>query len=296
MVQSIDNALITEFSDMVHHAAQQSSARLRNYVEVKKGSADKWAYEGLGKVEAREVFGRVNNADFDDIDHLRRKVSRRRFVVNLPIDASDVRGSLINPEANYVQAVVKAMARQQDRVIYEAAFADVQTGADFENTVTASADGVISVDATAGLTYPKLLEIRQNFFDEDVGIDMDEKLFMTIGGREQTNLMNETELTSGDFTSQFVVDNGEITRGAGFDFVPFPSNVTQPVIKTNAAGTERELIAASTRGVCMYVSKEMTVKVQERNDLIDTSQVQIIGEMGAVRTEGVLVQKVRVTA
>jgi len=40
----------------------------------------------------------------------------------------------------------------------------------------------------------------------------------------------------------------------------------------------------------------MSVKVMERNDYIETHQVQIVMEIGAVRTEGALVQKVRTTA
>ena len=296
MVQSIDQALITEFSDMVHHDAQQMKSRLRPYVNVKQMSGDVWAYDGLGNIEAREVSGRNVAATFDDITHRRRKIARRRFVINLPIDASDVRGALLDPQSEYSKAVAKGMLRQYDRVIYDAAFADVLTGRDFDTTVTAADDGVVTVDATAGLTYEKLLEVKQNFFDEDVGNDENEALFLTIGGAEHTNLMGETELTSGDFNREFVVEGGSITKGLGMDFVPFATNVPSPIIGTNAAGTERELIAASTRGICLAVSKEMSIKIEERPDYIETTQVQVVAEIGAVRTEGELVQKVRVTA
>lgn len=296
MVQTIDQALITEFSDMVHMEAQQMSSRLRPHVNVKQMSGDVWAYDGLGRVEAREIQGRNVEATFDDIEHNRRKLSRRRFVINLPIDASDVRGALLNPQSEYSKAVAMGMLRQYDRVIYDAAFSDILTGRDFDTTVTATTDGVQTVDATAGLTYEKLLEIKQNFFDEDVGIDQNENIILTIGGREHTNLMGETELTSGDFSREFVVDKGQIVKGLGMDFVPFATNVPQPIIGTNAAGTERELIAMSDRGICLGVSKEMSIKIEERSDLIETTQVQVIAEIGAVRTEGVLLQKVRVTA
>ena len=296
MVQSIDAALITEFSDMVHQEAQQLKSRLRPHVNIKQMSGDVWAYDGLGRVEAREIQGRNVAATFDDIDHNRRKMARRRFVINLPIDASDVRGALLNPQSEYSKAVAQGMLRQYDRVIYDAAFADALTGRDFETTVTAASDGVTTVDATAGLTYEKLLEIKQNFFDEDVGLDESEGLYLTIGGREHTNLLGETELTSGDFTREFVVEQGKVMKALGMDLVPFASSVNQPIIGTNTAGTERELIAASTRGLCLGVSKEMSIKIEERSDLIETTQVQIIAELAAVRTEGVLVQKVRVTA
>jgi len=293
-VQSIDNALITEFSDMVHHQAQQMQSRLKPYAKVQQMSGDLWAYDGLGRVEAREVLGRNAPATFDDITHNRRRIARRRFVINLPIDASDVRGALLNPESEYAKAVAAGMLRQYDRVMYQAAFADVLTGRDFGTTVTATTDGVVVVDATAGLTYEKLLEVRQNFYDRDVGVDDSEQIYLTIGGREHTNLLGEIELTSGDFGRQMPVDKGRIASALGMDLVLFASSVASPIIP--ASGGERQLLAASSRGIVLGVSKEMSIKIEPRNDLIETTQVQVLCEIGAVRSEGVLVQRVRVTA
>lgn len=294
MVQSIDQALTIEFSDMVHHEAQQMQSRLKPYLNIKQMSGDVFAYDGLGRVEAREVNGRVNPATFDDIDHNRRKISRRRFVVNLPVDASDVRGALLNPEAEYAKAVAAAMMRQYDRVAYQAAFADVKTGRDFENTVTFASDGGLTVDATAGLTYEKLLEVKQNFIDNDVGIDENEKIFLTLAGKEHTQLMQEEELISGDFNREFVVEKGKITQALGMELVLFGGNATNPIL--GVSGGVRTLLAASSRGICLGVSKEMSIKIEDRPDYIETKQVQVVMEIGAVRTEGALVQKVTTTA
>lgn len=294
MVQSIDNALITEFSDMVHHEAQQMQSRLKPYLNIKQMSGDIFAYDGLGRVEAREVSGRNVAATFDDITHNRRKISRRRFVVNLPIDASDVRGALLNPESEYAKSVAAAMMRQYDRVAYEAAFANVLTGRDFDTTVTFASDGGNTVTATAGLTYDKLLEIRQNFYDEDVGIDDNEQIFLTITGKEHTALMGEEELISGDFSRDFVVENGRIAKALGMNLVMFAGGVTSPIL--TVSGGTRSLLAASSRGICLGVSKEMSIKIEDRPDYIETKQVQVVMEVGAVRTEGALVQKVTTTA
>lgn len=294
MVQSIDTALITEFSAMVHDEAQQLESRLKPLTQMKKMSGDVFAYDGLGRVEAREIQGRNVPATFDDITHNRRKISRRRFLVNLPIDSSDVRGALLDVDSEYAQACAAAMMRQYDRVCYDAAFADVLTGRDFETTVTAANDGVITVDATSGLTYEKLLEIKQNFMDNEVGNDGTEKIFLTHTGAEHTDLMGETELTSGDFSRDYVIEGGQITRALGMELVPFAASVPKPIIPV--VSSERALIAGSTRGICVGVSEEMKVKITERDDYVETSQVQVVMEIGAVRTEGALLQKVRVTA
>lgn len=294
MVDSIDQSLIIEFSDLVHKVAQQKTSRLKPYAQIKQMSGDVFAYDGLGRVEAREVSGRNVAATFDDIQHNRRKIIRKRYVVNLPVDASDVRGALLNPESNYADAIANAAVRQYDRTIYDAAFASVLTGRDFETTVTAATDGVTTVDATGGLTYEKLLEIGENFMNEDVGVESDESIYLTITGAEHTALMKEVELTSSDYNRQYNVEKGKMTEAAGIKLIPFAASVPSPIIPV--AGGERKLLAASSRGLCLGISKDMSIKVQERNDLIETTQVQVVFEIGAVRTEGVLVQQVDVTA
>lgn len=294
MVQSIDQALIIQFSDLVHQEAQQMTSKLKPFVILKQMTGDVYAYDGLGRVDAREVNGRIAPADFDDIDHNRRKIARRRFVINLPVDSSDVRGALMDPDSEYAQAVAAGMMRQMDRVVSESAFADVLTGRDFENTVTFVNDGGLEVDATAGLTYDKLLEINENFIDEDVGTEQQEKLYLTITGKENTSLMLETELTSGDFTRELSVDKGKMVHAAGLDLIHFGANAPRPILEVS--GVERFLLAASERAVCVGVSKEMGITIEKRTDLIETHQVQIIMQIGAVRTEGALMQKVRVTA
>jgi len=292
--QQIDNNLIIQFADMLHVRAQQIRARFRPFVRIKQMTGDIFAYDGLGSIEAQEVQGRVQPTVFNEIDHNRRKIKRRRFVVTLPIDDSDVRALLIDPESEYAEACIRAMERVFDRVGSDAAFADVETGRDFATTVTASADGVVTVDATAGLTYVKLLEIKQNWIDEDVGTDLNETFVLAISGDEHTDLMQETELTSGDFTRAFVVEQGEIVKAVGINLVVFAANAPDPILNVTGGGV-RENIAFAGRGLCYGISKDMTIKIQDRPDFIDTKQVQITGILGAVRTEGVLVQQVNTT-
>lgn len=292
-VESIDNALITQFSDRVHVDAQQAKARLRGATLLKPMTGDIFAYDGLGTVEAAEIIGRHQPVVFADIEHKRRKIARRRFVLTLPIDASDVRGALLDPGSEYPMACVRAMERVFDRIVVEALFADVLTGRDFGTTVTFANDGGGTINATAGLTYDKLLEINKFFMDRDVGNDVPEEIVMGLSGDEHEALMKEIELISGDFTRQFVVEKGRMVMAAGNRLIPFAAEATIPILKVT--GGIRDNFAMSTRGICVGMSKEMGLKIEERSDLIETTQVQIVFDLGAVRTEGVLVQKVQTT-
>lgn len=288
-----DANLITQFSDQLHVKAQQIRARLKPFFVMIPMIGDRFAYDGLGTVEARELVGRINPTVFDDIEHNRRKIRRRRFVVTLPIDASDVRGMLLNPQGPYASASIMAMERVFDRVGIEAALADVQTGREFDTTVTFAADGGFTVNATGGVTYETLLEVNKNWRNAEVGNQIPERKILLITGDEEEALMQEAELTSGDFSRQFVVDQGEITKGVGLQFVIYGADVPNPLLAV-AAGV-RDCIALTDRGLVYGLSKTMSVTVKDRPDLVETSQVQIIGELGAVRTEGVLVQKYQTT-
>jgi hypothetical protein len=292
-VPNIDVALITQFSDQLHIKSQQIKARLKPHVRVKKMLGDLFAYDGLGDLEAQEVAGRIQPTVFQDIDHLRRKIKRRRFAVTLPIDDMDVRGVLINPDSEYASACVRAMERVFDRVGVDALFASVDTGRDFETAVSFATDGGFTVNATAGLTYEKLLEIHQNWIDAEVGNDSPETKILGIAGDEHTALMKETELTSGDFSRQFVVDKGEIVMAAGLMIIKFAANARVPVLAVS--GGVRDCFAITNRTLCYGLSKDMQITLKDRSDLIDVKQVQIVGILGAVRTEGVLAQKVQTT-
>ena len=143
------------------------------------------------------------------------------------------------------------------------------------------------------MTYEKLLEVIQNFIDADVGNDMVESFVFCITGDEHTALMKELELTSGDYTRTSNVDKGSIQDAVGMKLIKFAANATDPILDV-AAGV-RSCIAMSSRGLCYAMPKQFEILVQDRSDLVQTKQVQVNWTLGAVRTEGVLVQKVTTT-
>lgn len=294
MVDSINNRYGREFSDMVHVAAQQTKHRLQPYIKYKPISLNDFAYDGIEDVEAHEVLGRNAPTIFSDITHNRRKLKPRRFAIALPIDVKDLEaGVIVDPTKDYHTAVVSAIMRLKDRLAVQAAFADVRTGEDFSTTVTFANDGGLTVNATAGLTYEKMLELEQNFIDGEVGNDMDMKKVLLISGKENTSLMGESELVSGDFTRQFAVEKGQLTMAMGFDIVKFGGSVKSPIL--SVASTTRSCVAMTEGAICLGVAKDLSIRVQERPDLNNTQQVYCDVIMDAVRTEGKRIQKLTTT-
>lgn len=294
MTAQIDNHLVIQFSDMVHVKAQQMKSRLRDKVQTKMVKGEDYAYEDLGSLEAIEITSRHQNTQGQDITHGRRRLRMREFRATIYLDKKDQLESLIDPQAQYAQAVARALYRKFDAVAAEAAFADVATGKDFSTTVSFAADGGDTVTATGGMTYDTLLSLNESFIDDDVGTDEMEDLYMCITGQENTDLMGETELTSGDFTRQFAVEKGKLVNAAGFELVHFAANAPVPIL--SVASSVRSCIAASKRGLCVGVSQELSIEVDKRPDKNNLIQVQASMFLGAVRTEGGLVKKVTTTA
>lgn len=293
MTAQIDNALVIQFSDQVHTKAQQMKSRLRDRVEMKMVKGEDYAYDDIGSLEAIEITSRHQKTQGQDISHGRRRIRMREFRATIYLDKKDQLETLIDPQKNYALAVARSLYRKFDAVAASAAFADVATGKSFSTTLTAAQDGVLTVDATSGLVWEKLLEIEENFIDGDVGTDEVEDFYLTITGEENTDLKGETELTSGDFNRDFDSRDGKLARVNGMEVVRFAANAALPIL--NVAASTRDLIAASKRGICVGISEELTVEIDKRPDLNGAIQVQSSMFLGAVRTEGKLVQKVQTT-
>ena len=105
--------------------------------------------------------------------------------------------------------------------------------------------------------------------------------------------MVETALINSLYTRQSVVDKGELKYAVGFELIKYGGSVLYPMLNT-VSGT-RYNIACSTRGIVYGMSLDLSLKIQDRPDLVETTQVQAIIQLGAVRTEGVLVQEVNTT-
>lgn len=293
VMETADARLITQFNAMMHVVAQQTTARLRKCVDLRRMVGDNFAYDSLGTLEARELTQRYNPVIFDNIEFTRRKIGKRRFTAVVGLDRQDVDGMMSDPQGMIAQAATSAMERVFDRVCIDAMFASISTGRDFSTLITAANDGVLTVDATGGLTLIKVLEISRNFMDNEVGNEMPVKKWMGISGDEQETLLQIQEFTNLFYSKGYQLEDGQIKNAAGIDFIPFGASMSNPMLSV-AAGV-RTSFALATNGLCVAIARDWEVHIDRRVDISDTTQIEIIGTLGAVRTEGKLLQKVLTT-
>lgn len=292
---SIDNVLITQFSNLLHTNAQQMKTRLMGRLQVVPMTGDEFAYDGTGTLAARTVNERNPKIDPVNPEMTRRQMLRDRIIVELIVDNRDVRGMFEDPSSKLVQDSMFAIMRKADKIGIDAMFATVATGRRFTSSTTFAAEGGQTVDATGGLTYAKLLAIKDGFKKNEVGIDLPEDLFFGITEQEETTLMNITQLTSGDFVRDYVIEKGKVARVLGMETILFGSGVDSPQLPVNAA--VRDCFALSNKGLIYGMSKQFTVKViPDYPGYVESTYISVIGEIGAVRTDGDRSQKVQTTA
>lgn len=285
------------FTNQVHELVQQKNSRLKPYAKVIPIKGKFATYDRLGPVEMGALDGRYAPVEFFELEHSRRKITKQRFGATLAIDDQDIEEILRDPQSDYANQLARAAMRRMDRVIYAAMFADVVTGEDLDTTVTYANDGGVTVDATGGLVYEKFQEIHENFIDNDVTTEEDAEICMGITGTEHTDLTSEAEFISADFTKQMVVDNGKIRKANGIHLVHFAGNRNygvDPILSVTSG--VRTTFAMAKGAMVVGISRDWKIKYEDRNDLYDTKQVKISGVLGAVRTEGKLIQKVTTTA
>lgn len=296
MTQTIDQALVTEFSSAVHILSQKMASRFRGKVLESMVTGNDKAINRLNKVNSIEITTRHADTVAQDITHSRRQIKMREFRSTLYVDSFDAAQTLIDPRGQYARAVALAMMNNFDIVVAEAFFADVKTGSNFGTTVAfASDDGTTIATGSTGLTYDKLLTAQENFINNNVGVDAEEKLYLAITGQQNTNLMKEEELTSGDFNraNDFVRDKGRMMMAAGFELIHFSGTESPATISKTS--TTRDCIAFSSNAIEVGINQDLKIDVDRRPDKNGLWQVQASMFLGATRIDGKKVQKVQCT-
>lgn len=291
---SVDAVLISQFSDMLHVEAQQTKSRVMGQVRIQSVKGENFFYDGLNKLGARIDNGRNPLSNPQNPQFNRRKMTRSRIIAEVAIDQRDIRDMMSDPKGSLAVACVSAIHREVDRLGVAAALASVGTGVDGSTVVSFASDGGLTINATGGMTYEILRQISRKFYNREVGLENGEKLLFLCTADEHDDLLGEVELISSDYTSQMVVDNGRLARAFGIDITMFGAAVDSPILPV--ASTTRDCIAMSNRGIIYGLSSDIKVNVIPNHPkYVETDVIQVTMDLGAVRTEGVLVQKVQTT-
>ena len=303
---SIDQGALQNFNDSFFELAQQKMSELEGRgIVVYMPSTGKTSHlPRIGRVELVEVATRNPDKQYADYAIDNRQLTKRRFTLTVQIDNKwDVNELFKDPTSDILKQLVNAKMRQFDRVVVSAAVGAVLTGApDAAPTSTSAAtDGVITVDATAGLTYEKIQEVTQNFINNELQY-MDYKgSVLCITGKENTSLMGEVEFISSDYIASRPVEAGVQTQAGCYQVAMFAGSVNggvtviNPILpETASSGTVRQCVALAPESIA--VSMELNVlDVTRSASKVNSKDITIDLWLNAMRTEGVRVQIINTT-
>lgn len=300
MTIQIDPAQVIEFSSQVDVAVQQMKPRLKPHVSMKKVTGRDATHEGMGTIEMVEIQARHQKTIGQDVASTRRRIRMREFRATVYLDKFDELATIIGPNSQYAKVLAAAAMRKFDSLVVEAALASVYTGRDMTTVVTAAADGVVTVDATSGLTREKVDEIQENFINNNVTTEQDDStpVLFLASGDEHTQLKGEVQFTSQDYVNDKPFATGRLKQVDGMNLILY-GHKASGINTLSVSGSTRRCIAMTGGGnnyaVEVGMLQDVGIEVSPRPDLNNLTQIQASLFMGATRTQGVRVQQVNTT-
>lgn len=220
----------------------------------------------------------------------------RPWVYPKPFDAAELFDSIdrlkmnADPTSQYVRALVAAMNRQMDIEANLAFWADRNVGENGTTTESFPASQQVGVSVggtTSGLNVEKLQAALEIIKANDVDLDF-EQVYCRITPKQERNLMNEIEVTSGDFTKNMVMEQGRIRKFLGINF-----EISNRLTVDGSSYRRIPVYTSSGMSFCTW-GGGLKTDVSQRKDLSGMPwQCYVEATMGAVRRESEKVVEIK---
>lgn len=280
MPDAITQAYVQQYKANVELLLQQQTSRLRRAVTTDSyvGKAAS-VVEQFGAAEAQKVVGRHQTTPIIDVPQAKRWVFPTDYVWASPIDRPDRLRMLIDPASAYVKAGAAAMARAHDAEIMAAFFGTAKVG---ENGTTDEAFDTTNYKvalATGGnnsLNVGKLRDALKKLMKAHKG-EINEPVYAAITTDDHDALLAEVQVTSKDFNSAMVMEEGRVRRYMGIEFIIIESVPT--------SGSSRLLPVWVPSGMHLGIWEDVMARVDERSDMNYAMQVFLRTTVGATRLQ-----------
>lgn len=233
MTITIDNAFVTEYRDQLIFEAQQSDTRIRPYVSEVSSNAETYTRDILEAVDTDDETGletgytaalgmyqksgRRRATQYHDDTWKRRSSTPDTFNHTMTIENEDKVKMLIDPMNSYRTAQAMLVRRFWDRLIIQAATADVTE----DGSATSFPSGQIVGDGSAAISFSYVQQIQQKFMDDE--IMMDAPKVAIVSPVQIRQLMALAVVTSSDYVNAQALQNlqqyGIVPNWMGFTWV-----------------------------------------------------------------------------
>jgi Phage capsid protein len=291
MSENLFKLYVTQFSALLNLKLQQRQSKLRGRVmegahEGKQASPIQY----IGAIQMRPPAGKFAPLERQDVDFSRRWVFPVDKEATQMIDQFDKLKLLADPTAQYADVAAAAVVREWDDRLIQASFATAQIGQDAGglssevfntgSTVTSAGFQIPSTfgsSAASGMTVAKMIEAKRAFRKLQVDVDM-ETLTWVTNSQGESDLLNQVQVVSTEFSDRPTLQDGKVTRFMGFDIV-YSERLT-------STSNVRQNIALVRSGLYLGIWRDTFNKISERVDLSSIPyQLYTAMSCGATRLE-----------
>jgi hypothetical protein len=284
--------LTTQFTTRLDLLLQQKISKLRGRVETGQHVGKQASpVQQIGVVEYRQPAGRYSPLVPFIPQYTRRWVFPNDRDLTVLVDTFDELRTIVDPKGGISDAAAAAANRYFDDLIINAANATASTGVDasnlttetFNSTVSTSGGALVSdtfgASASTGMTYPKFVEAWRVMRHQQVDLEM-ERPTCIIGSQQESDLKKQQEVISKEYGGSMALEDGNITRCAGFDIV------VSERLNSSSSTTLRNCLAWVKSGMHLGLWKDVNTRITERFDLTSHPwQLYSMISAGATRTQ-----------
>jgi hypothetical protein len=287
MSENLSKLFTTQYSTILTLKLQQKTSKLRGRVmEGSHTGKQASPIQYAGAVQMKPPQGRFAPIGRQDIDFVRRWVTPVDRDCPQLIDTFDKLKTTIDPQSQEIAATAAAVSREWDDRLIAAAFGTALLGTDgaaFTSETWASISSSWQVASTfgsaaaSGLTVAKMIEAKRIMRKAQVDMEEEELTWVT-NSQGESDLLNQVQVVSTDFSDRPVLTDGKVTRLLGWNIVyserlPSTSNV-------------RSNIPLAKSGLYLGIWMDRQDDVRQRPDLSGLPwQLYTMMSSGAVRLE-----------
>lgn len=277
---TIDAALVKQFNSNIEILSQQKGSRLRNAVMLKTGVVGETTYlDQIGKTSAVKRTTRHADTPVVNTEYQRRKISMVDYDWADLIDKADQIKMLADPTSQYNLNAAFALGRSLDDEIISKAFATAYVGKEGADTESFPSGNVVAV-GSSGLTLNKLLQAKEILDNNDV--DPEEPRYIALCSKQIQDMLKIDQFINADYNTVKALVAGARMPFAfmGFTFIP----VSSSLIDTDS-DSYRRVICWAQSGLGLAIGKDITTRIDERNDKNYSVQVYASLSCGASRID-----------
>lgn len=252
----------------------------------------------IGGFDLVETNVRNAKKQFLDYDLGNRQFRKRRFTASILIDKLyDINELFKDPTSAINEELRYATERVMDKVAVDAAVGQVQVGnlEDGTNSVSAAADGVITVDGKSGLNYATITSTTENFINNDLSIMDFMGSTICVTGKEHTALMSDDKFINNDYINGSIVDAGHISKAGMYKLGLFAGSktggiqVAKPILPEVTNKTVRLCPVLTPRSIAMS-AKVAKWETKPSEEGVNSVEMTVDYWVNAMRVEGKRVQ------